>query len=212
VARSLLDTLFSGDTEQTDVVGADSLRFTTAAGYASAVTAVLGGLLPVLDKVNVLDVSENIKIAMIALVGAGVISYAIASAGDVLARAYATAHVHPASGTAPNAIPPKPIAEYITDTLLAELKRVAPVLKTEVKDATTALRKELNAAAVTLSTSPTGTIFPMTEGVEARYKSSHVCKVFALRRDEANPTRLEYLLAQPGEMPEWKPQDEVEVA
>ena len=157
MARNIVGTLLSSDTKENDVVGADSLRFTTAAGYAAAVTAVVGALLPVLDKVTALSVSENIKIAMLGLVGAGVLAYAVASAGDVVARAYATAHVHPAEGTGTGAKPPRPAAEYIAEAVIEALTKAAPAAKTELKAISTAL-----------STSRAGTVFPMSAGVDGK--------------------------------------------
>ena len=52
-----------------------------------------GSTIAVLQALNVLDISEPIRIALIALVGAGILAWAIAAAGDSLARAYGLAHV-----------------------------------------------------------------------------------------------------------------------
>lgn len=67
--------------------------FTSGAGFSAAATAIVAATIAVLQALNVLDISEPIRIALIALVGAGILAWAIAAAGDSLARAYGLAHV-----------------------------------------------------------------------------------------------------------------------
>jgi len=196
--RNPLSFLYDSETKSTDVVGSDSLRFTTAAGFAGALTAITGAVLPLVDKFTALNVSENIKIAMIGLVGVGILGWAIASAGDVLARAYATAHVIPAADAN---TPPTAAAAWVVKELLDTLKAAGPELKSQATALTTAL-----------SQAPVGTIIPIGGGgINAKYKS-HDCKVFALRRDANDRTKLQYLYARDQETPEWAPEGDIEVA
>lgn len=97
--------LLTADSKPNDVIEAGSLRFTTTAGYAAAITAILAGMVPVLDWLTRLEVSENLKIALLALIGAGVLGWAIASVGDVLARAYASAYMKPRKNDSDPATP-----------------------------------------------------------------------------------------------------------
>jgi hypothetical protein len=78
---------------ENNLVESDRLGFTTVAGGASGAVAVIALLTAVLDWLEGVTVNENIKIALIGLAGAGFLAWAIASTGDVLARAYAAAHV-----------------------------------------------------------------------------------------------------------------------
>ena len=66
----------------------NKLAFTTAAGVASGFVAILALLVALLDWLGAVDVSENIKIALIGLAGAGLLGLAIASAGYAVTRAY----------------------------------------------------------------------------------------------------------------------------
>lgn len=82
-------------------VQASPMRFTAVAGYAGAFTAATSAAIAVLPQIVELKVGDNIKVALIALVGAGVIAWAVASAGDALGRAYLTAHMEQKTPSAP---------------------------------------------------------------------------------------------------------------
>lgn len=103
--------LLPPESKPKDVIEAGSLRFTTTAGYAAAITAIVAGAVPVLDWVTDLNVNDSLKIALVGLVGAGVLGWAIASAGDVLARAYASAYMKPRTSDTDPATPL--LAEFI---------------------------------------------------------------------------------------------------
>src|SRR5688500_14664792 len=81
----------------TPAIDTPSTGFTSAAGFlagiSAVIAAVLAGGLTILQSLDVLSLSEPVKISLIGLVGAGILAYAIAAAGDSLARAYAVAHV-----------------------------------------------------------------------------------------------------------------------
>jgi len=83
----------TGTGQGTPVIDTPGTRFTSAAGFSAAIAAALAGALAVLQGLDVLEISEPVKIALIGLVGAGILAWAIAAAGDSLARAYALAHV-----------------------------------------------------------------------------------------------------------------------
>lgn len=203
--RNPFDTLLSGSTKSTDVIGADSLRFTTTAGFAAAVTAIVGGLLPILDKLDALNVSENIKIAMLGLVGAGILGWAIASAGDVLARAYATAHVHPAGSDGGS---PTPASEYVVKQILDKL----PAVEAKAQAAASAASSKATAMTTAISTVPAGTVIPLGIAIAAKHKQTHPCHVYAVRQDPTDKEKLQYLVARHGITPEWAPEHDVEVA
>lgn len=97
--------LLTADSKPNDVIEAGSLRFTTTAGYVAAMTAILAGMVPVLDWLTRLEVNEKLKIALLGLIGASVLGWAIASAGDVLARAYASAYMRPRKNDSDPATP-----------------------------------------------------------------------------------------------------------
>lgn len=83
----------TGTGQGTPVIDTPGTRFTSAAGFSAAIAAALAGALAVLQGLDVLEITEPVKIALNGLVGAGVLAWAIAAAGDLLARAYALAHV-----------------------------------------------------------------------------------------------------------------------
>ncbi len=191
---------YASKTEEKDVIGTPSLRFTTAAGIASVFTAVVGAALPVLDKLDALKVTENVKIAMLGLVGAGVVGYAIASAGDVLARAYASAHVIPAAVTSGEGetkkTDPIPVAKYMVDKLVAEAELIRPGLE----------------RMLTTSSSHTRHVIAL-DGAHLNVKTRlhDDCEVLALAWDDGNPEALQYLTAHEGEAPSWLTKRELEV-
>lgn len=81
----------------TPAIDTPSTGFTSAAGWlagiATAITALGTGVLTILQSADVVSLSEPVKVALIGFVGVGILAYAIAAAGDSLARAYAVAHV-----------------------------------------------------------------------------------------------------------------------
>jgi uncharacterized protein YejL (UPF0352 family) len=187
--------LVAGGQETGDVVASDSLRFTTAAGFASAVTAIVSGLVAVLDKITALDVDENIKIALLGVVGAGIVGWSIASAGDVLARAYATSHVHPKEGDQD----PRPAIEVAAATLAEGFTKGLTASSTSAKrnaNEIAAVLKELKAGPA------------LTEvGVPITLLDEHEnqCTLLALRLNPATPQETECLVSRPGRELEWEP-------
>ncbi len=83
---------------ENDVIKADTLKATTLAGVSAFVVGFAGALPPIL-KVFGKDVPANVQLGGLLLVGLAVIGWAIATAGDALARAYATAHVKTETNT-----------------------------------------------------------------------------------------------------------------
>jgi hypothetical protein len=69
------------------------LGVTTVAQLSGAITAVGAAVVAILPTILGVDTTDALKIALIGLVGAGILAWAIAAAGDTLARAYAAAHV-----------------------------------------------------------------------------------------------------------------------
>jgi len=63
------------------------------AGFSAAASAIVAATISILQGLNVLDVTEPVKIGLLGLAGAGLLAWAIAAAGDSLARAYAVANV-----------------------------------------------------------------------------------------------------------------------
>lgn len=99
MALNLLGTKTSSDQP---VIDTPSTSFSSAAGVSAAITAIGATVIALLPSLNVLDVTEPVKVALIALIGAGVLAWAIASAGDSFARAYGLAHVTRTAPDKPN--------------------------------------------------------------------------------------------------------------
>jgi hypothetical protein len=79
----------------TKVIDTPAVGFTWIAGLSGAATAIIAAVISIGQGlgIDVLNSSTPITVALIALVGAGVIGWSIAATGDTLARAYASAHV-----------------------------------------------------------------------------------------------------------------------
>jgi hypothetical protein len=79
----------------TQVIDTPAVGFTWIAGLSGAITAIIAAIISIGQGlgINVLEAPTPITVALIALVGAGIIGWSIAATGDTLARAYASAHV-----------------------------------------------------------------------------------------------------------------------
>jgi hypothetical protein len=79
----------------TKVIDTPAVGFTWIAGVSGAVTAIIAAVISIGQGlgIDVLNTSTPISVALIALVGTGIIGWSIAATGDTLARAYASAHV-----------------------------------------------------------------------------------------------------------------------
>jgi hypothetical protein len=85
--------LFPSTNTDTKTIDTPSTPFISVAGFSAAAAAIVAAAISVLQGLDVLNVTEPVKIALLGLVGAGLLAWAIAAAGDSLARAYAVAHV-----------------------------------------------------------------------------------------------------------------------
>jgi hypothetical protein len=83
--------LIPGTNSDTKAIDTPSTPFTSVAGFSAA--TVVAAAISVLQGLDVLNGTEPVKIALLGLVGAGLLAWAIAAAGDSLARAYTVAHV-----------------------------------------------------------------------------------------------------------------------
>jgi hypothetical protein len=79
----------------TKVIDSPAVGYTWVAGVFGAITAILAAIVTIGQGLGfeVLEAPTPITVALIALIGAGIIGWSIAATGDTLARAYASAHV-----------------------------------------------------------------------------------------------------------------------
>jgi hypothetical protein len=107
----------------------DKLAFTTAAGGSAGIVAVLALGTAVVDWLGGVDVTDNIKIALIGLAGAGFLAWAIASGAVVLARAYAASHVaHVVTKDTATDTAPKPALPAAAPALQVAAEKLAGTL------------------------------------------------------------------------------------
>lgn len=76
-----------------DVIQAQSLGTTTTAGVGAAISGLGGAVFALLPEVSAVKVALELQVSGLVVVGLAIIAWGIATAGDALARAYATAHV-----------------------------------------------------------------------------------------------------------------------
>ncbi len=168
--------LFSRNAEN-DVVESDSLRVTWWAALSASVTTIGAFAVAVLDQLNALTIPDNIKIALIGLIGAGVVGWAIASSGDALARAYAAAHV-----TSNEDDVPKPAIQTAAAALVTAYEKAHP-------------------AAPPAGANGQGRLVPLPS-VEVRVGNADAKAVLALVKEDKS---VEYLVGLPGQQLDWKP-------
>jgi NADH:ubiquinone oxidoreductase subunit 6 (subunit J) len=81
----------SSSSTTTPAINSPPLGVTTIAQLSGAFTALIAAAIAVYQGFAEVDTADPMKITLIGLVGAGIIAWAIAAAGDSLARAYAAA-------------------------------------------------------------------------------------------------------------------------
>jgi hypothetical protein len=108
-----LGNLLTATTREGDVVSGEATGFATKAGFAAAITAIAGAVIAAVEEFASLMVDPAIKVAALGLVGIGALAWAIAATDDVLARAYATAHVVASPGTEEK---PMPVLQWAVGT------------------------------------------------------------------------------------------------
>src|SRR4051794_22413776 len=102
-----------GDSSQ-DIIQSDTLDSTTKAGIAAIVVGVAGALPPILKALDAGNVPRLVQFGGLVLMGLAVIGWAIATAGDALARADATAHFETTTQAPTGPVVQKPaVAEAI---------------------------------------------------------------------------------------------------
>ena len=93
----IINALLGGNPETGDRIEARPLKFSGVAGITSAMVAIAGAIPAVLQALDELNLSDTQFLGVVGLIAAGVLGFAIASAGDALARAYSAAWVVPKS-------------------------------------------------------------------------------------------------------------------
>ena len=180
--------LGSGTSTDQQVIYTPAVPFTSAAGFSAAITAIGAAVIAVLPTVTVLAVSEPVKVALIALIGAGVLAWAIAAAGDSFARAYGLAHV---TRTEPNK--PNQPAIQTAAFKLAEVYAAA----------NPAVDAQKAAAAAQMRLCP----FPAPLPVKAQGKDAHAVAV--LVSGESGKEEQRYLVGRSGGKFQWLDEDEI---
>lgn len=88
--------IIGGDAQEGASIESQPLNFTSTSGIA-AVLVGIGGAVPSIYELWG-DLPNNVVVAGLGMVGAAAIAFAIASAGDALARGYSSAWVSPREG------------------------------------------------------------------------------------------------------------------
>jgi hypothetical protein len=170
------------------VIDTPPLTFTGAAGLSAAITGLVAAAISVLQGFDVLDAPDPIKIALIGLVGAGIIGWAIAATGDTLARAYALAHV----------------------TRTEAGKENQPALQTAANKLA-----EVYAAANPAVTVPTvaqaaaGRLAPFPAPLQVKVRGNDAQAIAVLVSGEAGKETQRYLVGLPGTQLTWVDDDAI---
>jgi hypothetical protein len=179
----------STDTSEGDVVGGKATGFATVAGFAAAITAIAGAVIAAVQQFADLNVDPALKVAALGLVGLGALSWAIASVGDVLGRAYATSHVVPSAKAGEE---PTPVLQWALTEVNGGPAPATAVLK--------ALSS--SGAGGTFGAQAVGAdqIVPLPAKTQVSYQGATVT-AFAIRVGDADA--LSMLIGQSGESPQW---------
>jgi hypothetical protein len=185
-----LESLLGAKTNEEEVVGGRATGFATKAGFAAALTAIGGVVLGIVQEVDKSHVNTPVKVAAIGLVGLGALAWSIAATGDVLARAYASAHV---VASTPETKSPIPVAQWaLTETggKQAPAQAVVEALKGK-------------AASGEQPHSPPGTqVVPLPAVTSVSYKNGDFVAL-AIRFGAEKPDAISLLVTRPGESAKW---------
>lgn len=191
--------LFTGSGTPTydPVIDTPPTRFTTTAGYSAALATILAGLVVIgqglgFDPVNA---PTPIKVALIGLVGLGILAWAIAATGDSLARAYALAHVSRTDPSKPN--------EPAIKTAAFRLAEVYAAANPAVDGQKAQLEAQKVAAAAQVRLCP----FPAPLPVKAQGRDANAVAV--LVSGETGQEQQRYLVGRPNSKLQWVDGDEI---
>jgi hypothetical protein len=137
---------------------------------------------------DVLNAPTSITVALIALVGAGIIGWSIAAAGDTLARAYASAHVT-RTATGENNQP----AIQTAAEKLAQVYAAAHGISTEAN---------------TIAT-PQGRLVPFPTPLPVKVRGKDAQAVAVLVSGESGKETQKYLVGLPDSQMTWMPSDAI---
>jgi hypothetical protein len=186
---SALASLRGLKTNEEEVIGGRATGFATKAGFAAALTAITGVVLAIVQEVDSSNVHLAVKVAALGLIGVGALAWSIAATGDVLARAYASAHVvaaTPASNT------PTPVAQW---ALTPANGAPSPV------QATLAGALGALAGSQQKNTGSNGQVVTMCS-TKVHYGQDDYFAV-AMRIAQDKPGELSLLLVRDGTTPQW---------
>ena len=179
----------------TPVIDTPSPNFTWIAGVSGAITALIAGAIAIGQGLgfDVLAAPTPVKVALIGLIGAGIIGWSIAAAGDTLARAYALAHVTRTEPGKENQ-PALQIAAHELAGVYAAAHGV-PMLTNQPPAPLPAVLTK--AATPQCPFCPFPTLFPvMVQGKEAHAIAMRVS-------GDAGKEKQEYLVGLPNAQPKW---------
>ncbi len=190
---SAMESLLGTSTSEGDVVGGKATGFATKAGFAAALTGITGVVIAAVQQFAELKVDPALKVAALALVGIGALAWAIASAGDVIARAYASAHVVPAPKAGEE---PTPVLQWALSSSGGSPSPLAAALQ--------ALAASTAAAAggPNKETPPSSQLVAVPAGTRVNYQNM-VLTAFALRPEPEKPDTVSLLVAGVNESPRW---------
>ena len=137
---------------------------------------------------NVLEAPTPITVALIALVGAGVIGWSIAATGDTLARAYASAHVTRTEVGENN----QPAIQTAAEKL-AQVYAAAHGISTEANTTAT----------------PQGRLVPFPTPLPVKVRGKDAQAVAVLVSGESGKETQKYLVGLPDSQMTWMPSDAI---
>jgi len=186
---SALASLLGLKTNEEEVIGGRATGFATKAGFAAALTAITGAVLAIVQEVDSSSVHLEVKVAALGLIGVGALAWSIAATGDVLARAYASAHVVAATCESKT---PTPVAQWALTSVNGGVPPAQAALTGALGTLACAKQKCASSDVQVVALCST----------KVRYGPDDFVAV-ALRIAQEKPEELSLLLVRAGYTPQW---------
>jgi len=197
----------SSSTTSDQAIDTPPLGVTALPQFFGALTALGAATIAIYQVIAGVDTTDPLKIALIGLVGVGILAWAIAAAGDSLARAYAAAHV---TRTEPDKVNQPAIQSAAVR--LADAYAAAHGMKLSTQASTADGGTSATTASVyspVSSATPKETHFPISPPLIVKVRGKDALAVAVMVSGESGKETQRYLVGLPDSQLTWVSNDAI---
>lgn len=120
ISSKLIEQILGGKAQDGDVIAAQPLKFSSIAAFGSGLLGLAAVILPAIKFFADQQLTDTQLVAAVVILGASILGFALASAGDALARAYSAAWVIPqATPSGGSKVPAHPALQEVAQAVRA---------------------------------------------------------------------------------------------